>query len=156
APDGRTLATTSFDHTVRLWDLSDHDRPHPLGQPLTGHTNVVTGVAFAPDGRTLATGSADQTVRLWEVSNRDQPRQLGQPLTGHTDAVDWVAFAPDGRTLATASDDHTIILWELPHPGRFPGGEGQEACLQAGGPLNKPAWELYAPGVSYQNTCAGP
>ncbi|MGH3710247.1 MAG: WD40 repeat domain-containing protein, partial [Pseudonocardiaceae bacterium] len=96
----------------------------------------------------------DKTVRLWEVSNRDQPRQLGQPLTGHTDAVDWVAFAPDGRTLATTSDDQTIILWALPLPGRFPGNEVQEACLRAGGPLDRPAWDLYATGVSYQDTCA--
>ncbi len=153
APDGRTLATTSDDRTVRLWDLSDRDRPHPLGHPLTGHTGAVWGVAFAPDGRTLATTSADQTVRLWEVSNRDRPRQLGQPLTGHTDAVDWVAFAPDGRTLATASDDQTVILWALPLPNRFPGGEVQEACLRAGGPLDRATWDQYAPGVSYQDTC---
>ncbi|MGH3976285.1 MAG: hypothetical protein ACRDS9_23620 [Pseudonocardiaceae bacterium] len=41
APDGRTLATASGDQTVRLWDVSDRDRPRPLGQPLTGHTNAV-------------------------------------------------------------------------------------------------------------------
>ncbi|MGH3885621.1 MAG: TIR domain-containing protein, partial [Pseudonocardiaceae bacterium] len=60
APDGRTLATASADRTVRLWDLSDRDRPRQLGQPLTGHTDAVNGVAFAPDGRTLATASGDQ------------------------------------------------------------------------------------------------
>jgi type II secretory pathway predicted ATPase ExeA len=47
---------------------------------LRGHTNTVTGVAFALDGRTLATASADATVRLWDVSDRDRPRPLGQPL----------------------------------------------------------------------------
>ncbi|MGH3755570.1 MAG: TIR domain-containing protein, partial [Pseudonocardiaceae bacterium] len=52
APNGRTLATTSYDRTVRLWDLSDGDQPRPLGTPLTGHTGTVWGVAFAPDGRT--------------------------------------------------------------------------------------------------------
>ncbi|MGH3820822.1 MAG: TIR domain-containing protein, partial [Pseudonocardiaceae bacterium] len=97
APDGRTLATTSFDRTVRLWDLSDRDRPHPLGPPLTGHTDVVRGVAFAPDGRTLATTSRDRTVRLWDLSDRTRPHPLGPPLTGHTGGVYGVAFAPDGR-----------------------------------------------------------
>ncbi|MGH3839463.1 MAG: WD40 repeat domain-containing protein, partial [Pseudonocardiaceae bacterium] len=113
APDGRTLATTSADMTVRVWDVSDRDRPHQLGPPLTAHTDVVNGVAFAPDGRTLATASTDQTVRLWDLTDRNQPRQLGQPLTGHIRAVGGVAFAPDGHTLATASTDQTVRLWDL-------------------------------------------
>ncbi|MGH3887835.1 MAG: TIR domain-containing protein, partial [Pseudonocardiaceae bacterium] len=113
APDGRTLATTSADQTARLWDLSDRNRPRPLGPPLTGHTNAVTGVAFAPDGRTLATTSTDQTARLWDLSDRNRPRPLGPPLTGHTGVVLGMAFAPDGRTLATTSADQTIRLWDL-------------------------------------------
>ncbi|MBV8540262.1 MAG: TIR domain-containing protein [Pseudonocardiales bacterium] len=154
APDGRTLATVGFDQTVRLWDLSDRDRPHQLGMPLTGHTNTVRAVAFAPDGRTLATASFDQTVRLWDVSNRDRPQPLDPPLTGHTNAVRAVAFAPDGRTLATASSDRTVRLWKLPHFEEFLDGGVREACLRAGGPLDKATWKLYAPGVSYQDTCA--
>ncbi|MGH3976287.1 MAG: hypothetical protein ACRDS9_23630 [Pseudonocardiaceae bacterium] len=65
-----------------------------------------------------------------------------------------MAFAPDGRTLATTSADQIVILWDLPRPDRFPGGEVREACLRAGGPLDKATWEQYAPGVSYQDTCA--
>ncbi|MGH3711260.1 MAG: WD40 repeat domain-containing protein, partial [Pseudonocardiaceae bacterium] len=150
----RTLATTSTDRTIRLWDLSNRDQPHPLGTPLTGHTNTVNGVAFAPDGRTLATTSADQTIRLWDLGDRDRPRPLGTPLTGHTNEVNGVAFAPDGYTLATASDDRTIRLWDLPRLEGFHGDEVQEACLRAGGPLDKPTWDQYAPATSYQETCA--
>ncbi len=155
APDGRTLATAGLDQTVRMWDLSDRDRPQPLGPPLTGHTSAVRGVAFAPDGRTLASISNDQTVRLWDLSDRDRPRLLGPPLTGHTGPVRGVAFAPDGRTLATAGLDQTVRLWDLPHFDRFTGGdEVREACLRAGGPLDRATWDQYAPGVPYQDTCA--
>jgi WD40 repeat protein len=138
-----------------LWDLSNRDRPRPLGAPLTGHTNAVWGVAFAPDGRTLATSSSDQTVRLWDLSNQDQPRPLGTPLTGHTNAVYGVAFAPDGHTLATGSADRTVRLWGLPRLEGFHGDEIREACLRAGGPLDKSTWDQYAPGINYQDTCAG-
>ena len=52
-PDGRVLlATASCDGTVRLWDPATAT---PVGEPLTGHTSAVTGVAVValPDGRVL-------------------------------------------------------------------------------------------------------
>ncbi|MGH3872371.1 MAG: hypothetical protein ACRDSR_12805 [Pseudonocardiaceae bacterium] len=116
SPDGRTLASASADHMVRLWDVADPTRPTALGQPLTEHTDAVGSVAFSPDGRTLASSSLDRTVRLWNVSDPAHPTTLSQPLTGHESAVNKVAFSPDGRTLASASGDKTIKLWNLSDP----------------------------------------
>ena len=65
SPDGATLASASWDHTVRLWPLAG-------GAPrvLEGHTQNVNGVAFAPDGRTLVSVSYDQSVRIWPLVGR--------------------------------------------------------------------------------------
>jgi WD40 repeat protein len=68
APDGRTLATASDDHTVRLWDLTDRAHPSPLGPPLTGYTNPVISVAFTPDGHTLTGISNDLTLQSWDIT----------------------------------------------------------------------------------------
>jgi predicted NACHT family NTPase len=70
SPDGRTLASGSWDKTIRLWDASTGK---PVGEPLRGHEMAVTSVTFSPDGRTLASGSWDKTIRLWHaVPRRDR------------------------------------------------------------------------------------
>ena len=102
----------SRDQTVRLWDPVTGAA---VGGPLTGHTDVVTGVAFGTsgDGRLLlASCSRDQTVRLWDPVTR---AAVGGPLTGHTDVVTGVAFGTSstGRLLlASCSRDQTVRLWD--------------------------------------------
>jgi tetratricopeptide (TPR) repeat protein len=63
SPDGQTLASASWDNTVRLWRVADGQEL----RTLTGHTSYVYSVAFSPDGQTLAS-AGDDTVRLWPAS----------------------------------------------------------------------------------------
>ncbi len=111
SPDGRTLATASYDNKARLWDISNPHDPQPLSI-LTGHNKGVYSVAFSADGRTLATASFDYTAQLWDVSDLHHPGLLGT-LTGHGEGVYSVAFSPDGHTLATTSADNTARLWDV-------------------------------------------
>jgi WD40 repeat protein len=101
SPDGRQLASTSDDRTVRLWDPTSGQQT----ATLEGHTDWV---AFSPDGRQLASTSDDHTVRLWDPASGQQT----STLEGHTGRVNGVAFSPDGRQLASASDDGTVRLWD--------------------------------------------
>ncbi|MGW3493341.1 nSTAND1 domain-containing NTPase [Streptomyces sp. NPDC001020] len=118
SPDGRILATASYDRTVRLWNVSDPTRPKLLGKPLTAHTSWVSSAVFSPDGHTLASASDDGTVRLWNVRDPARPHPLGAPLTGRPGTVYLLAFSPDGHTLASASEDHTVRLWDVRDPRR--------------------------------------
>jgi WD40 repeat protein len=114
SPDGRLLATASWDRTIRLWDLTDPRHPRQVAT-LTGHQGPVRTVAFAPRGPVLATGSDDRTIRLWDLTDRSHPRQLAT-LTGYQATVRSVAFSPDGTLLASGSEDHTERLWKITDP----------------------------------------
>src|SRR5262249_19183245 len=70
APDGRTLASSGFDHTVRLWDTSGWDEVPPKGRPTEldalSNCSAIFALAFAPDGSRLA-AATDQSVTIWSL-----------------------------------------------------------------------------------------
>jgi WD40 repeat protein/tRNA A-37 threonylcarbamoyl transferase component Bud32 len=104
SPDGETLATSSWDRTVKLWDPETGVRR----STLAGHCDWVSHLAFDSSGLRLATAGADGAVQLWDVATG---RSL-LTFRGHTQNVTCVAFDPNGQRLASASSDQTVKVWD--------------------------------------------
>lgn len=104
SPDGRTIATTSAESTVRLWDRATGEQTWEL----KGHKGPVWTAVFSPDGEVVATASDDKAVLLWDVSSGVQISQL----QGHTGPVRCAAFSPNGEMIVTGSNDRTARLWD--------------------------------------------
>lgn len=111
SPDGQRLATGSWDHAVKLWDLQQLESQYFNHSPqhiLLGHQEKVQSVAFSPDGQTLASGDFGGGVKLWNVENGG----LVGTFKGHQAWVN-VAFNPQNHTLITGSFDDTLKVWPL-------------------------------------------
>ena len=62
SPDGKFLASGSWDKTVKVWEVGSWQEV----ATLWGHEGYVYSVSFSPDGKFLASGSYE-TVKVWEV-----------------------------------------------------------------------------------------
>ncbi|KAK2999944.1 hypothetical protein RJ639_022685, partial [Escallonia herrerae] len=118
SPDGKTLASTHGDHTVKVIDCQTGS----CLQVLTGHRRTPWVVRFHPvRPEILASGSLDHEVRLWNantsecIGSRDFCQfllvYLTTPFICPTDRpIASIAFHAGGELLAVASG-HKLYLW---------------------------------------------
>ena len=115
SPDGKSLAVSSADKLVRVWDLETG----ALRQTLRGFDGL-TGdglcqtLVYSPDGKFLVVGVTDHTprgtIRVYDTTNLDRIAQL---LPGHpTGGTLKLAFSRDGAYLASLGADGAVIVWD--------------------------------------------
>ncbi|CAD8215197.1 unnamed protein product [Paramecium octaurelia] len=102
---GTTLASGSWDKSIRLWDVKTGQQK----AKFNGHSHYVNSICYSPDGTTLASGSVDNSIRLWDVKTGQQKAKLD----GHSNTVNTICYSPDGTTLASGSGDKSIRLWDV-------------------------------------------
>jgi WD40 repeat protein len=104
SPDSTRLASSSYDHIIRIWDLNGK-----CLQTLHCYFGSVYMIVFSHNSVWIASASSDGTARVWDAIN-------GRCLSvfqGHDDAITSVTFSHDSSMLASGSLDHTIKLWNV-------------------------------------------
>ena len=110
SPDGKFLASSSVDATIRVWDVESQTE----FRTLRGHgPSPVSTVAFSPNGKFLASGSNGQYrgVKIWRFRTGKEVKALNAG-NFKGDEVTRVAFSPDGKRLAVATEG-SVKLWDV-------------------------------------------
>ncbi|KAL7276682.1 ribosome assembly [Rhizina undulata] len=104
SPDGRYIASASFDNHVKLWSARDGK----FIFTLRGHVGPVYQCSFSADSRLLVSSSKDTTLKVWDVKTG----KLHTDLPGHLDEVFAVDWSPDGQKVASGGKDKAVRLWK--------------------------------------------
>jgi WD40 repeat protein len=112
SPNGKWLASASYDKTVRVWDATNGAYLLTYKE----HHERVNALAWSPDSTKLVSASHDGTVRVWNALS-------GTPIvtySGHAGPVNAVAWSPvfsaNGTVLpshiASGGTDKTVHIWD--------------------------------------------
>ena len=125
AAPASTLATGSWDRTVRTWDVFGGKG----ALESLPHAADVLALAWHPDGRSLASSTADGGVTFWDpaeaavVGTIEGRRDLGRPsaagalvgssLAAAAASFTALAFSADGATLVAGGASRFVCLYDV-------------------------------------------
>jgi periodic tryptophan protein 2 len=124
-PDGSTLASGSWDHTIRLWSIFARTQsPEPLQL-----TSDLLCIAIRPDSSQLAAATLDGQLTFWNLSTSAQSSVLdarrdvsgGRSLTSRRTAANspetkqftTITYSADGSCLLAAGNSKYVCLYAI-------------------------------------------
>lgn len=111
--DGRIIASTGEDSTLRFWDLNTYEQQ----RGLTAYQGTLWNVLFRSDGSTIVTETAKtlvhsdlwRKIRLWNYANGKQIKIIHENYS----SIWSIVFSPDGKLMASSGMDCIVYLWDL-------------------------------------------
>jgi WD40 repeat protein len=101
SPDGKRIASSARDNTVKVWDAVSGELSFSLDQS-------VNSVAFSPDSKHVVTGSAHNSVDVWDAATG----QNTFTVKAHG-GVTGVAFSADGKRIVSGGYDKVLRIWDF-------------------------------------------
>jgi WD40 repeat protein len=144
SPDGKRVVSSSFDDTVRVWDIGTGKEIYRL--PGHGRSGGYRAVRFSSDGQRIASWGDDMRVYLWDSATGKSIQEFrakpdGFSLGGNNDPsgpeIEGAAFSADVGTLLVVADGNiyrfaVATAEELPKFSR-PSANGSNLAFAANG-----------------------
>jgi WD40 repeat protein len=126
SPDGKLLATTSKDGTIKLWSVDDLSKMKEL-RVLKGCEGAVFSANFDPESKMLVTAGAvgdvdaERYIRPWppvrapgEIKIWDAVTgRLIYEFTGHESWAFDAHFFPNEKRIASIGADYKAYIWDV-------------------------------------------
>lgn len=99
-PDGKTLVTSSFDKTIRLWNISD-------GKELLVINKSIAGISLSPDGRKIACSGTTRLSRVEVLELKSGKKIWSKPFER---TIFSVVYIKKGRVVAASTELAIFLL----------------------------------------------
>ncbi|TKY84868.1 hypothetical protein EX895_005948 [Sporisorium graminicola] len=126
SPSGSHILTTSFDDSLRIWDVRPFaPEPNPAdpnahtanprlyrtlrGTTFGGFENLLIKAGWSADGEKVVAGGADRTCTIWDVESSS----ILYKLPGHKGTCTAAVFHPREPVVVSSSTDMTLLLGEI-------------------------------------------
>lgn len=126
-PNRGTLATSSWDRTVRLWDMYERKGSCEALE----HSKEVLSVAFRPDGKEFASCTTSGEIQLWDpekgtvtgtidgardaAAGRTRASRTVAPRKGYFQSL---SYSADGRFLIAGAASKHVCIYYVAHGKR--------------------------------------
>lgn len=107
--DGQFALSSSWDATLRLWDLN----AGVSTRRFVGHSKDILSVAFSADNRQIVSSSRDKSLKLWNTLGECKYTIDGEGA--HTEWASCVRFSPNtvNPIIVSGGWDKTVKVWTL-------------------------------------------
>jgi hypothetical protein len=121
-PDGKALASASYDRTVRTWNVTTGK----VERVLTMHSDFVHAVVWSPDGKYLLSGSKDRSVRMVEAGTG----RSRFTFSDREQDVLAVAVSRDGKAVVASGLEPGLSWWNTMTGAKIRSVGGHRGAVQ--------------------------
>ncbi|WP_220498484.1 WD40 repeat domain-containing protein, partial [Stieleria mannarensis] len=104
--DGNTVATGSWDHTIKVWDIHTGE----VKQTIVGVFDTIHGIALVDDDQTIVAATGNGSIRFFDIDSG----RLKARFEGHQDTAYGLAVSPDEKLIVSSGRRYgRLRLWRI-------------------------------------------